>query len=221
MRILLAEDTENLGRYVVAMLKENGYAVDWVKDGDAALRYAREPAPDLILLDILLPKVDGIEVCKTLRTEGVLVPIIMLTALGETEDRVLGLDSGADDYVVKPFDQNELLARIRALLRRPALIATEALAVQDVTLTAATRTALCGDEPLQLTVKEYAILEYLMQQAGQVVSRTQILEHCWDLDYNPFSNIVEVYIRQLRSKLHDTDEQYIETIRGAGYRFKR
>jgi DNA-binding response OmpR family regulator len=221
MRILLAEDNQNLGQYVSAMLKENGYAVDWVKDGDAALRYARDPVPDLILLDLLLPKVDGIEVCKTLRSEGVMVPIIMLTALGESEDKVVGLDSGADDYLVKPFDQSELLARMRALLRRPPLTQSEVLEVQDVSLTAATRVALHGADEMQLTVKEYAILEYLMQNAGQVVSRNQILEHCWDLDYNPFSNIVEVYIRQLRTKLHDENEQYIETVRGAGYRFKR
>lgn len=221
MRILLAEDTESLGRYTKAMLEEAGYAVDWVKDGEAAIRYAADPVPDVILLDILLPKMDGITVCRTLRAQGNVVPIIMLTALGESEDRVEGLDSGADDYLVKPYEQSELLARIRALLRRPPLQHPDVLRVQDVHVTSSSQSVVQGDVPVSLTTKEYVILEYLMRHAGQVLSRAQILEHCWDLEYNPFSNIVDVYIRQLRTKLHDTDEKYLETVRGAGYRFKR
>ncbi len=221
MRILIVEDTEHLGLYMQKALEEAGYAVDWARDGERGEALARDTNPDLMVLDIMLPKRDGITVSKNLRACNVHLPILMLTALGETGDRIAGLDSGADDYLVKPFDMDELLARIRALLRRPATRVAEVLVVQDIRLDTATRTVTQDDREVPLTVKEYAILEYLMRTAGTVVSRAQILEHCWDFAYNPFSNITDVYIRQLRAKLNDNHEQYIETIRGAGYRLRR
>ncbi|MBP9749205.1 MAG: response regulator transcription factor [Candidatus Pacebacteria bacterium] len=220
MRILVIEDTEHLALYIKKALEEAGYAVDLAHDGDKGESLARGTAPDLVVLDVMLPKRDGITVCKNLRADNVIMPILMLTALGESDDRVSGLDSGADDYLVKPFDMDELLARIRALLRRPSTRMAEVLTVQDLALDNATRTLTHAGRTVPLTLKEYAILEYLMRNANIVVSRAQILEHCWDFAYNPFSNITDVYIRQLRAKLHDDHEHYIETIRGAGYRLR-
>ncbi len=220
MRILLVEDNESLGKYVVQALKEASYAVDWCKDGEQGERSAKEAPPDLVLLDVMLPKRDGFAVCRGIRGARVDAPILMLTALGETDDRVQGLDCGADDYLVKPFAMEELLARVRALLRRPAARLPEVLTVQDLELRPAEHTVHKGGRALTLTHKQFAVLEYLMRNAGQVLSRTQILEHCWDYSYDAASNITDVYIRQLRATLNDTDERYIETVRGAGYRLR-
>lgn len=220
MRILIVEDNEKLAKYTKQMFEEEGYAVDSVFDGEVGERRVRSGNYDLVLLDIMLPKKDGISVCKSLRDDNVNLPILMITAKGEVDDRILGLDSGADDYLVKPFDMKELLARVRSLLRRPQEKVITKLSVQDITLDNSRHSATQGSKALPLTLKEYSILEYLMLNADTVITREQLLEHCWDFAYSPFSNITDVYIKQLRKKLKDSNEKYIQTIRGVGYTFK-
>jgi len=220
MRILIIEDNEKLAKYTKQMFEEEGYAVDCLFDGLAGERMARSNSHDLIVLDLMLPGKDGLAVCKSLRDDDINLPIIMITAKGEVDDRVLGLDSGADDYLVKPFEMKELLARARALLRRPQEKFLDVLKIQDLVLDNATHSVLKNDKPISLTLKEYSILEYLMKNGGMVITREQLLEHCWDFAYSSFSNITDVYIKQLRKKLKDNDEKYIETIRGVGYKFK-
>ncbi len=219
MRILVVEDTEKLALYVKQMFEEHGYAVDTVDDGEAGERMAQSGAYDLVVLDVMLPKKNGKDVCRALRATGYLVPILMLTASGEVDDKVDGLDSGADDYLVKPFAMKELLARARALLRRPQEKFVDTLAMQDLVLNTTEHTLTKKGKDIALTPKEYAILEHLMRNADTVVTREQLLEHCWDFAYSAFSNITDVYIRQLRKKLTDSHEHYIETIRGVGYKF--
>ncbi len=220
MRILVVEDNEKLAKYTKQMLEEEGYAVDLAHDGETGERMTRAGTYDLVFLDIMLPKKDGVSVCKSLREDGVNLPIIMVTAKGEVDDRIEGLDSGADDYLVKPFDMKELIARTRALLRRPKEALPTQLHVQDIVLDNSSHSVMQGNKAISLTLKEYSILEYLMLNAGQVVTREQLLEHCWDFAYSAFSNITDVYIKQLRKKLKDQNEQYIKTIRGVGYTFK-
>lgn len=220
VKILLVEDNEKLAKYVTMMLTEEAYAVDRVADGETGERMASTGAYDLVILDIMLPEKDGVAVCKSLRADGQTVPIIMLTAKGEVADRIVGLDSGADDYLVKPFAMAELLARVRALLRRPQEHLGEELVVQDIRLVASSRTVYKGEKELRLTMKEYAILEYLMRNVGRVITREQIIDHCWDFAYSAFSNITDVYIKQLRHKLGKPHERYIKTVRGAGYVFQ-
>jgi len=220
MRILIVEDNEKLAKYTKQMLEEESYAVDIVYDGETGERMARSGNIDLMVLDIMLPKKDGISVCKSLRKDNVNLPIIMITAKGGVDDKIIGLDSGADDYLVKPFDMKELLARVRALLRRPQDKIITKLKVQDITLDNNKHIATKKGIAIPLTLKEYTILEYLMQNADIVVTREQLLEHCWDFAYSAFSNITDVYIKQLRKKLKDINEKYIQTIRGVGYTFK-
>lgn len=220
MRILIVEDNEKLAKYTKQMFEEEGYAVDSVFDGEVGERRARSGNYDLVVLDIMLPKKDGISVCKSLREDNVNLPILMITAKGEVEDRILGLDSGADDYLVKPYDMKELLARVRSLLRRPQQKIITKLSVQDITLDNSKHVATQNGKVLSLTLKEYSILEYLMLNTDVVITREQLLEHCWDFAYSPFSNITDVYIKQLRKKLKDSNEKYIQTIRGVGYTFK-
>jgi DNA-binding response OmpR family regulator len=220
MKILIIEDTKKLAKYISETLTEESYVVDQAHDGASGERMAASGSYDLVILDIMLPEKDGISVCRSLREEGMTVPILMLTAKGEVDERIEGLDSGADDYLIKPFDMDELLARVRALLRRPASSLVQELFVQDIVLDPASRTVTKSDRPLNLTLKEYVILEYLMSNAGTVVTREQLIDHCWDFAYSSFSNITDVYIKQLRKKLHDTDEKYIKTVRGVGYLFK-
>lgn len=220
MKILIVEDNEKLTKYVTKALEEASYAVDVVHDGETGERRILSGSYDLVILDVMLPEKDGIAVCTSVRSEGSVVPILMLTARGETADRILGLDSGADDYLVKPFEIEELLARVRALLRRPTETFTDTLEVQDVTIDLTSREVMHAGKLLSLTLKEYAILEYLMRNAGQVVTREQLIEHCWDFAYDAFSNITDVYIKQLRKKLGNSHETYIKTIRGVGYRFE-
>ncbi|HRH25860.1 MAG TPA: response regulator transcription factor [Candidatus Paceibacterota bacterium] len=220
MRILLVEDNEKLAKYTKQMLEEEGYAVDQVGDGKTGERMARSGSHDLVILDVMLPEKDGMDVCKSLREDNINLPVIMITAKGEIEDRVEGLDSGADDYLVKPFDMKELIARTRALLRRPQKAFVDKLEVQDIVLDSNTHIVTKHGKPLSLTMKEYSILEYLMRNSGMVVTRELLLEHCWDFAYSAFSNITDVYIKQLRKKLKDDNETYIETIRGVGYKFK-
>ncbi len=220
MRILIVEDNEKLSKYTKQMLEEEGYAVDTSFDGESGERLTRLGNYDLVILDIMLPKKDGISVARSLREGNFNLPIIMITAKGETDDKILGLDSGADDYLVKPFEMKELLARIRALLRRPQNKIITKLKIKDIEIDNNQHIVTQKGMTLNLTLKEYAILEYLMLNAGQVITREQLLEHCWDFAYSAFSNITDVYIKQLRKKLKDTNEKYIKTIRGVGYTFK-
>lgn len=220
MRILIIEDNEKLAKYTKQMLEEEGYAVDSSYDGEAGERMARSGSHDLVILDIMLPKKDGISVCKSLRDDNVNLPIIMITAKEGINDKILGLDSGADDYLIKPFNMKELLARVRVLLRRPKEKINTKLEVQNIILDNGKHIVTQKGVILNLTLKEYSILEYLMLNADLVVTREQLLEHCWDFAYSAFSNITDVYIKQLRKKLKDTNEKYIKTIRGVGYTFK-
>lgn len=219
MRILIVEDNKKLAEYITQMFEEEGYAVDSAGDGETGERMAGGGAYDAVILDVMLPVKDGISVCKDLRADDMNAPILMLTARGDIDDRVLGLDSGADDYLVKPFEMKELLARTRALLRRPQEKFIGVLTVQDLTLDPTKHIVTKKNKAISLTQKEYSILEYLMRNADTVVTREQLLEHCWDFAYSAFSNITDVYIRQLRKKLKDTNEHYIQTIRGVGYKF--
>ncbi len=220
MRILVVEDNEKIAKYIAEVLEHEGYAVDHVTDGETGERRALSGWYDLVLLDVMLPEKDGVSVCKSLRAAQVFIPIIMVTAKGELDDKIIGLDSGADDYIVKPFQIEELLARIRALLRRPAEHVGESLTTQDLTLDTQEHAVMRGTEKIELTRKEYAILEYLMRNKNIVITREQILDHCWDFSFETFSNIVDVYIKQLRKKLDTDSEKYIKTIRGVGYKLK-
>lgn len=220
MKILVVEDNQKISKYIKSVLMDEAYVVDQAFDGVTALRLILSGGFDLIILDIMLPEKDGISVCKEARAAGVLIPILMLTAKGEVGDKIEGLDSGADDYLVKPFVMEELLARLRSLLRRPLQIQNEVLKIQDITLSTGTREVKRGGVVVPLTVKEYAVLEHLMRNAGTIVTREQMLEHCWDFAYSAFSNITDVYIKQLRQKLGNSNETYIKTIRGVGYLFQ-
>lgn len=220
MRILLVEDNGKLAGYIRQALVEEGFSVDMAHDGEAGERMAFGSVYDLIILDLMLPKRDGIAVCQNLRDANNTTPIIMITARGEVDDRILGLDSGADDYLVKPFDMRELLARSRALLRRPVGKMIDIVTIQDIVLNPTNHTILHDGTEIALTLKEFAVLEYLMKNVDTVVTREQLLEHCWDFAYTAFSNITDAYIKQLRKKLHDNNEKYIQTIRGVGYKFR-
>jgi len=220
MRILVVEDNQKLAGYIRKALEQNSYSVDCIYDGKTAEDRIAYGEYDLVILDILLPKKDGIAVCKDLRKQDINIPIIMLTAKGQLDDKIEGLDAGADDYLLKPFELKELLARIRALLRRPKIKTAEILTAQDISMDNAKHTIQKTKKELKVTLKEYAVLEYLIRNKNKTVTRDQILDHCWDFSYDSFSNIVDVYIKQLRKKLVDNDEQYIQTVRGVGYQFK-
>jgi DNA-binding response OmpR family regulator len=220
MKILLIEDNQKLAGYIMKSLKNQSYTVDCAYDGENGEKLALWNEYDLIILDIMLPKKDGISICRSLRNQSINMPVIMLTAKGELDDKVAGLDSGADDYLVKPFELKELLARIRALLRRPQEKMNEVLEAQDIKLDNSQHKVKKNDCLLSLTLKEYAVLEYLIRNKGQVLTRDQILDHCWDFDFDSFSNIVDAYIKQLRKKLGNKNEKYIKTIRGVGYQFQ-
>lgn len=217
MRVLLVEDNEKLSGYMKEMLEQDGYAVDVARDGEMGERMARASTYDLIVLDILLPGKDGVAVCKSLRDDDIVVPIIMVTALGDVNRRIQGLDSGADDYLVKPFDMKELLARVRALLRRPQERLGEVLSLGDISYDLTSRTVHQGKREVHMTQKELSVLEYFMRNKGRVVTRDELLAHCWDFAYDPESNITDAYIKQIRKKLHDSKGHYIKTVRGAGY----
>jgi heavy metal response regulator len=221
VRILVVEDEQRIAAFVKRGLEEERYAVDVAFDGEEALDWATAVDYDLIVLDVLLPKKDGFQVCRELRDWGNQVPILMLTARDTVEDRVRGLDSGADDYLVKPFAFQELLARIRALLRRSGEARTTRLQVGDLTLDTLTRQAFRGERVIELTAREYALLEFLMRHPHQVLSRTQIVEHVWDYDFFSTSNVVDVYIGYLRRKIDwGFDMKLIQTVRGAGYKIE-
>lgn len=220
MRILVVEDEQKISAYVKRGLEEQGFAVDAVYTGLEALDWAEAAPYDLVILDILLPKMDGLSVCEELRKRGDRVPILMLTARDAIDDRVAGLDSGADDYLVKPFALKELLARVRALTRRAANAPkSPVLQIADLELDTLTRYITRAGNSIKLTAKEYAVLECLMRAPEQVLTRTMIAEHVWNYDVYNQSNVVDVYIRNLRRKIDDGfDLKLIHTVRGAGYR---
>jgi DNA-binding response OmpR family regulator len=223
MRVLLAEDDQRIAGFIVKGLREEGYLVQHVTDGEQALDFAlAEPdVPyDLIILDILMPRRDGVSVCRELRTRGMHTPILMLTAMDGTADRVRGLDSGADDYLVKPFAFPELTARLRALTRRmPIAGKAHLLQVADLTLDTTTHTAQRGGRKIELSPREYHLLEYLMRHAGRPVSRTSILQAIWSFDYDGASNVVDVYVGYLRRKIDAPGEPpLVHTARGVGYK---
>jgi DNA-binding response OmpR family regulator len=217
-RILLIEDERKIADFIRRGLTLEGYQVQVAYDGESGLDAAVEQRPDLIILDIMLPAIDGIEVCKALRDAGFDMPILMLTARDAVRDRVAGLDAGADDYLVKPFAFDELLARIRALLRRRAAAEEEVLQFADLTLRPATREVTRGGRPIDLTAREFDILETFMRHPRQVLTREQLYERIWGYDFSGESNIIEVYIRYLRAKLEANGEpRLIHTVRGVGY----
>ena len=220
MRVLVVEDERRIAAYVKRGLEEQGYAVDAAFTGREALDWADTVDFDLILLDVMLPEMDGFAVCRELRRRACRAPILMLTARDAVDDRVTGLDAGADDYLKNPFALRELLARLRALTRRAAdAPKTPILQLADLTLDTLTRRVQRGGKVIALTAKEYAILECLLREAGRVLTRTQIAEHVWNYDVYNQSNIVDVYIRNLRRKIDDPCEvKLIHTVRGAGYR---
>lgn len=220
MRVLLVEDERKVSAYVKRGLEEQGYAVDAVYSGRDALDWAEAAPYDLIILDILLPELDGLSVCRELRRRGLRTPILMLTARDAVDDRVAGLDAGADDYLVKPFAMKELLARLRALTRRAANAdKSPVLQVADLSLDTRTHRVKRGGKTIELTAKEYAVLECLMREPERVLTRTMIAEHVWNYDVFNQSNVVDVYIRNLRRKIDDGhDLKLIHTVRGAGYR---
>jgi heavy metal response regulator len=221
MRILVVDDDRRLCAVIKRGLLEEAYAVDLAYDGEEGAYLAEVNPYDLVILDIMLPNKDGIQVCHELRAKKVNTPILMLTAKDTVEDRVKGLDTGADDYLVKPFAFSELLARVRALLRREGMLKSPELRVGDLILNTLTRQVWRGQRPIELTTKEYVILEYLMRHPNAVVTRTMIEEHAWDYDFDSLSNLVDVYIRRLRRKIDDEkDDGLIQTVRGAGYRLK-
>jgi two-component system copper resistance phosphate regulon response regulator CusR len=222
MRILLAEDEPDAARMLAKGLREQGFAVDIAADGDAAFHDADVTDYDALILDVMLPSRSGVSVCRALRAGGMTTPILMLTARDAIEARVEGLDAGADDYLVKPFAFEELLARLRAIIRRGVRpLMPEQIDAGDLVLDTRARRAALRGEPVSLTAREYALLEHLARRAGEVVGRAEIAEHVWDASYDPFSNVIDVYIQRLRRKLGDAGGTLIETRRGEGYQLAK
>ncbi len=218
MRILIVEDERQIAAFLERGLKEEGYAVDVVYDGNDALDWAAAVEYDGIVLDVMLPGRDGFSVCRELRSRGDKTPVLMLTARDTVDDRVTGLDIGADDYLTKPFAFKELVARLRAVTRRQGDVHSVELQVGDLTLNTLTHTAQRGERRIELTTKEYNLLEFLMRNPQRVLTRTQIAEHVWNLDFHSESNVVDVYIRYLRRKIDgESDLKLIKTVRGSGY----
>jgi DNA-binding response OmpR family regulator len=221
MRVLVVEDEKHLASIIKRGLQEQGYAVDVAYDGDEGQYYAENTPYDLILLDVMLPKKDGLQVCRELRNKSIAAPIMMLTAKDKVQDRVQGLDCGADDYLGKPFAFQELLARIRALLRREMNVKTPLIQVGDLTLDPAARQLKRGDKDITLTGKEYALLDFFMHHPDMLLTRTMLEQHAWDYEFDGESNLIDVYIRRLRGKIDVKGKQsLIETTRGAGYRLR-
>lgn len=218
MRILLVEDEPRMAQVVAKGLREHSYAVDVADDGNAALYQTSINDYDLILLDVLIPGPDGFEVCRELRARGDATPVLMLTARATVDDRITGLDAGADDYLTKPFAFRELLARVRALLRREPRIQGNVFELEDLVMDSASHRVSRASREIDLTAKEYALLEYLARRAGQLVSRAEIAEHVWDESFDPFSNAIEVYVNRLRRKIDEPHAvKLIHTRRGEGY----
>jgi DNA-binding response OmpR family regulator len=220
MRLLLVEDDAGIARFVAKGLRERAYAVDISTTGDEALYQAAINSYDLIILDVMIPGKNGFEVCRELRRSGQKSPILMLTARDAVEDRVKGLDHGADDYLTKPFEFRELLARLRALLRRSAEIRPAQITVADLVLDTGAQSVSRAGRNIPLTTKEYALLEFLARNAGRVVGRAEIAEHVWDESFDPFSNLIEVYVNRVRRKVDSGSARpLLHTRRGAGYFF--
>ncbi|WP_343011983.1 response regulator transcription factor [Gemella morbillorum] len=218
MKILVVEDEKDLNRVITKHLKKNNYSVDSCFDGEQALDYVLYGEYDLIITDIMMPKIDGYEFIKQLRVKGNSTPVIMLTAKDSLDDKILGLDSGADDYIVKPFEFDELLARIRVLMRRNYEFATNIIQVDDVVLDISKKQVTRSSESIVLTGKEYEVLEYLFKNKTGIISREQILNHVWDYDYEGASNIIDVIVKNIRKKLDvGSKKPIIHTKRGLGY----
>ncbi|GAC1459072.1 MAG: response regulator transcription factor [Ktedonobacterales bacterium] len=220
MHILVVEDEQRLATLLRRVLMEERHVVDIATDGASGLNLAASEGYDLVILDLMLPGMDGLDICRTLRASRIQVPILMLTARGAVEDRVAGLEVGADDYLTKPFAMKELLARVKALLRRghPPGADTQ-LQVGDLTLDLLRHEARRGSQVIQLTAKEFALLEFLMRHPGQVLSRTQIMDHVWRYDMDALSNVVDIYVHYLRTKVdHGFPRSLITTVRGVGYK---
>lgn len=219
MQILIVEDEEKIANFLRRGLLEESYAVDIAADGENALYKFDINEYDLIILDIMIPKLDGISVCRKIREVNTSIPILILTAKDATEDKVKGLDAGADDYMTKPFSFSELSARVRALLRRGKKADPTILTIDNLSLDPATRTAKRGNKAIVLTTREYALLEYFMRNPDRVITKTELLEHVWDYNYDGLSNILETYVKYLRKKLkvHPEEKELIHTMRGSGY----
>jgi DNA-binding response OmpR family regulator len=223
MKILVVEDDEKLNTALKLGLEKEGYAVDGLLDGKSAEKrlLLNHSDYDLLILDLSLPEKSGIEVCRSIREKGISLPVLILTGHNTTADKVNALDTGADDYLTKPFSIVELSARVRALMRRPVKVEPSELRVRDIILNPSTRKVVRDGSEIPLTLKEYSILEYLMHNPNQVITRDQLLDHVWDFNFDSFSNIVDVHITNLRKKINaDGHENCIETIRGVGYRLK-
>jgi two-component system, OmpR family, response regulator len=218
MRILVVEDEVKIARAIRRGLEREGYAAEVVATGGEAILQATEQDYDAVVLDVMIPAPDGFAVCRQMRARNRWAPVLMLTARDSVEDRIRGLDAGADDYLVKPFSFGELLARLRALLRRAPAERPAVLQVGDVTLDPSTHAVTRAGEPVELSAREFALLEFLMRRAGQVLTRTAILEHVWDYRYDGDSNVVDVYVGYLRRKLEEPfGAPLIRTVRGVGY----
>lgn len=218
MQLLLVEDDPKLSRFIRHGLTEESFTVDVVATGEDALDRARATAYDLIILDIMLPRMDGFIVCEKLRSSGLDVPILMLSARGVVEDRVKGLETGADDYLSKPFAFSELNARVRALLRRQKPVTLRLLKVSDLTLDPVSRVVKRGEHRIELSAKEYALLDYLMRNAGQVLTRAMIAEHVWNFSWERLTNVIDVYVNHLRRKIEGPGRpRLIHAVRGVGY----
>lgn len=222
MRVLLIEDEIALSDVVSKRLKKEGYSVDVVKDGEEGKHYIDMATYDLIILDLMLPKIDGITLLKSIRNIKIVTPVLILTAKDSVQDKIIGLDAGADDYLGKPFSLEELLARARALLRRTSDNKETILKEDDLVIDTLKHSVTRAEKEIEMTSKEYAILEYMMRNKGQVLSREQIIEHAWNFDFDFDLNIINVYIRYLRSKIDDNfDNKLLHTIRGSGYTLKQ
>jgi two-component system, OmpR family, response regulator len=218
MRVLIVEDERRMAGYICQALLEEGFAVDCVYDGRSALDMAETYEYDAIVLDLMLPGIDGLTLCARLRKSGQSTSVLILSARDLVEDRVAGLDAGADDYLVKPFATQELIARVRALLRRRQGTGAPVLRVGSLELNPSTRTVKRGGQTIPLTAKEYSLLEYLMRRPSVVLTRTMIAEHVWDFAFDLSSNVVDVYIKHLRDKINEPGKpSYIQTVRGVGY----
>jgi DNA-binding response OmpR family regulator len=218
MRLLVVEDDADVARFIRKGLMEESYAVDVATDGEAALEMAAVNTYDAIILDLMIPPPNGMEVCRTLRADRVRIPILMLTARDTVEEKIAGLDAGADDYLAKPFEFRELLARVRALLRRGGPTISAVFGVGDLEIDSGSHRVKIKGQSLTLTTKEYAVLEFLARNAGRIVSREEIAEHVWGQEYDPFSNLIEAYINRLRRHIERlSSTKFIHTVRGSGY----
>lgn len=218
MRVFLVEDDIRIASFIAKGLRENAYAVDLAADGEEAIYQVSINDYDLIILDVMLPKKDGFEVCRSIRSQDIKTPILMLTARDAVDDRITGLDYGADDYLVKPFEFRELLARLRALLRRNKELRPDKIIISDLEIDTTAQKIWRAGQEILLTTKEYALLEYLAREKGKVIGRAEIAEHVWDENFDVFSNLIDVYIKRLRAKMDEGfSVQLIQTRRGAGY----